>query len=73
MVRTMVNIKELLNASAESEILEFKEAKFNYDMDKLGKYFSALSNEANLAGKDRAYLLMGVHNNKSIVGTKISD
>lgn len=69
----MVEIKELLNANTESEILEFKEAKFNYDMDKLGKYFSALSNEANLAGKDRAYLLMGVHNNKSIVGTKISD
>lgn len=69
----MVNLQELLNANTESEVLEFKEAKFNYDTNKLGKYFSALSNEANLTGKDRAYLLLGVKNDKTIVGTQISD
>lgn len=68
----MVNVLELL-ANAESELLEFKEAKRNYDINKLGKYFSALSNEANLAGKDRAYFLLGVKDDKSIVGTQISD
>jgi ATP-dependent DNA helicase RecG len=39
----------LINLNNENEILEFKEAKNNYDFDKLGKYFSALSNEANLS------------------------
>lgn len=69
----MTNIAELLKAKTETEVLEFKEAKFNYDTNKLGKYFSALSNEANLANKDRAYLLFGVKNDKTIVGTSLSD
>ena len=30
------------------EIVEFKEAKGGYDVDKIGRYFSAISNEANL-------------------------
>lgn len=30
------------------ETIEFKEAKSNYDTDKIGKYFSVLSNEVNL-------------------------
>lgn len=47
---TEIEINELLT-STEYEILEFKEAKNSYDIDKLGKYFSALSNEANLADK----------------------
>ena len=33
---------------AESEIVEFKKAESNFDFDELGRYFSALSNEANL-------------------------
>ena len=68
----MLNIQFLLN-TPESEILEFKEAKNSYDIDKLGRYFSALSNEANLAGKDKAYLLFGVKDDKTVVGTNISD
>ena len=32
----------------ETECIEFKEAKDEFPFDKLGKYFSALSNEANL-------------------------
>lgn len=69
----MINLNELIYGGQETEILEFKEAKFNYDTDKLGKYFSALSNEANLAGKERAYLLFGVKDDKTIVGTQIPD
>ena len=69
----MTNIAELLKAKTETEVLEFKEAKFNYDTDKLGRYFSALSNEANLNGGDRAYLLFGVKNDNTIVGTSIAD
>ena len=45
---------------AETEIIEFKEAKTNFDFGKIGKYFSALSNEANLKGKTCAWLIFGV-------------
>lgn len=37
---------------SETELVEFKEAKNNFDFDKLGKYFSALSNEAALKNKN---------------------
>ena len=37
----------LLAMLAENEVVEFKEAKYGYDFTKLGKYFSALCNEAN--------------------------
>jgi ATP-dependent DNA helicase RecG len=63
----------LLNLTAENEVVEFKEAKNQYDKDKLGKYFSALSNEANLKGKQQAWLVFGVKDNVTIVGTTISN
>lgn len=66
-------LKRLLSLSVENEIVEFKEAKTQYSKDKLGEYFSALSNEANLAGVLSAWLVMGVKDNRSIVGTEISD
>lgn len=51
--------------------MEFKEAKNQYDFDKLGKYFSALCNEANLKNKRSAWLVFGVKDkNKSIVGSQ---
>ena len=40
-------LDRLLDLTIETEIVEFKEAKTTYDLRKLGKYFSALSNEAN--------------------------
>jgi ATP-dependent DNA helicase RecG len=57
-------LQNLRNLSAENEIVEFKEAKTGYDFNKLGKYFSALSNEANLKGKPFAWLVFGVENKK---------
>ena len=66
-------LEQLLNASTETEVLEFKEAKKQVDKNKLGKYFSALSNEANLKGKEDAWIIFGVKNNKTIVGTNIND
>jgi len=54
----------------ENEIVEFKDANDNFSTDKIGKYFSALSNEANLRDKDQAWLIFGVDNNtKEIIGT----
>lgn len=40
-------LDELL-LNPENECVEFKKAKNNFDIDNLGKYFSALGNEANL-------------------------
>jgi ATP-dependent DNA helicase RecG len=61
----------LTNLTAENEIVEFKEAKSGYDFSKLGKYFSALSNEANLKGVRYAWLVFGVENEKhAIVGSQ---
>ncbi len=54
----------------ESEIVEFKKAENSFDFDDLGKYFSALSNEANLRGLEFAWLVFGYDEKKSqIVGS----
>lgn len=66
-------LEKLLNSDTETEILEFKEAKNQFDKNKLGRYFSALSNEANLRKISSAWLLFGVKNDKTIVGTNITD
>lgn len=66
-------LKQFLSQETETEILEFKEAKTQYDKDKLGKYFSALSNEANLMNRPKAWLILGVDDKKQVVGTEISD
>ncbi|WP_165008510.1 RNA-binding domain-containing protein [Neisseria yangbaofengii] len=64
-----IKLKQLLSAT-ENEIIEFKEAKTQFDKRKLGKYFSALSNEANLQGLPNAWLVFGVNDHKQIVGTQ---
>ena len=55
-------LNELMALPAETEFVEFKEAKLNFDFDDLGKYFSALSNEANLKGQSAGWLIFGVTN-----------
>lgn len=63
-------LQQLQQLQAENELVEFKEAKTNYDFAKLGKYFSALSNEANLNRAICAWLVFGVENKlHNIVGT----
>ncbi|MDV3617259.1 transcriptional regulator [Elizabethkingia anophelis] len=64
-------LNDLRSIDSENEIVEFKEAKNNYDFTKLGKYFSALSNEANLCRKPYGWLVFGIKDNDhSIVGTQ---
>ncbi len=55
----------------ENEIVEFKEASGQYPTDRIGQYFSAISNEANLKNQRFGWLVLGVSENgeKSIVGT----
>ena len=58
----------------EDEVVEFKEANNDYDKEKIGKYFSAISNEANLKGFQFGWLVFGVRNkDKAIVGSDYRD
>lgn len=62
-------LNQLLSLPEETECVEFKTAKNNFDFDKLGRYFSALSNEANLHDKQSGWLVLGVDKNLRIAGT----
>ncbi len=65
-------ILEMLMERWEFEIVEFKEARGSYDTDKIGRYFSAISNEANLRQQQYGWLIFGVGEQnkiKQIVGT----
>lgn len=65
-------ILEMLMERWEFEVVEFKEAKSSYDTDKIGRYFSAISNEANLRQQQYGWLIFGVgeqDRRKQIVGT----
>jgi len=54
----------------ENEVVEFKQASNDYNTDTIGKYFSALANEANLRNADNAWLVFGVDNKtRHVVGT----
>ncbi|MCU6761882.1 Divergent AAA domain [uncultured Roseburia sp.] len=55
--------------SFENEVIEFKEARANYSFNDIGKYFSALSNEANLRGLQEAWLIFGISDDRRYVGT----
>lgn len=66
----LAELLDRLITSWESEVAEFKEAKSTFSSSDMGKYVSALSNEANLRGIERAWLVFGVKNNtRSVVGT----
>ncbi len=65
-------ILEMLMERWEFEIVEFKEDKGGYDTDKIGRYFSAISNEANLRQQQYGWLIFGVgeqNKTKQVVGT----
>lgn len=63
-------LDELRNLQSENEVVEFKHAEKSYDTVKLGHYFSALSNEANLRGLTHAWLVFGIEDKShKIIGT----
>ncbi|MBI5100526.1 MAG: putative DNA binding domain-containing protein [Nitrospirae bacterium] len=64
-------LNDLRRLPAETEVFEFKEAKNGYDFNKLGKYFSALSNETNLKGRPYSWLIFGIKDKgRTIVGSR---
>ena len=73
----MKNYNEIFNKlweHSENEVVEFKKAEVNFDIDELGKYFSALSNEANLREREFAWIVFGVWDKKhQVIGTSFKD
>ena len=76
----MLDKTELLNTlfklieRFEYELVEFKEANNDYDKNKIGQYFSAISNEANLKEQQYGWLIFGVRNrDRKIVGSNYRD
>ena len=56
-MKTQEELQQILDsliAGWEGECVEFKEANDNYSTSDIGKYFSALSNEANLRARSAA-------------------
>jgi len=63
-------LQQLRSLPAETESVEFKTASNQYDFGKIGKYFSAISNEANLTGKSCGWLVFGIRDDgRAIVGS----
>ncbi len=59
-----------LIAAWESEVVEFKRAGDAFSTSEIGKYFSALANEANLRDCEQAWLVFGIDNkSRSVIGT----
>lgn len=68
--REMFSLLETLIQECENEVVEFKQAGKDYPTDKIGEYFSALANEANLRGLEKAWLVFGVQNKvRRVVGS----
>lgn len=63
MIKTYKELCDILNElikNEESECVEFKRAENNFDIDRLGKYFSAISNEATLKNKQYGWIVFGI-------------
>lgn len=72
--KELLIVLESLIKNWESEVVEFKEATNDFDKNKIGQYFSAISNEANLKQKQYGWLVFGVRNKgKQIVGNDYRD
>lgn len=60
----------LRSMTSENEVVEFKKATNDYPFEKLGKYFSALANEARLKSVSNSWLIFGVDDkNHRVVGS----
>ncbi len=64
-------LDELRSLPTETEWVEFKEAKNTFHFNNIGKYFSAMSNEANLKNKECGWLIFGIENkSRKIISTR---
>ncbi|MBE0501571.1 MAG: putative DNA binding domain-containing protein [Desulfuromonadales bacterium] len=64
-----ITLKGLI-AEWENEVVEFKNVGDSYPTSDIGKYFSALANEANLRSLEKAWLIFGVNDkSRAVVGS----
>ncbi len=69
--KEMMSLLTQLIADWENEVVEFKQAGNDYDTDRIGRYFSAMANEANLRDLEKSWLVFGVDNkSRRIVNSK---
>lgn len=68
-------LHDLMNLPTETEWVEFKEAGTTFDFELIGRYVSALSNEANLNDKPEGWLIFGVTDKppRKIVGSHFNE
>ncbi|MCF6282607.1 MAG: putative DNA binding domain-containing protein [Candidatus Polarisedimenticolaceae bacterium] len=67
---TLKETLDKLIADWENEVVEFKRVGNSYSTSDIGKYFSALTNEANLRNCERSWLVFGVDNrSRAVVGS----
>ena len=57
-------LDRFLRLPAGTEVVEFKQPGKSFDFEQFGRYFSALSNEANLRGHGAAWLVLGANDEK---------
>ena len=70
MQQNLESLLEQLIDNWENELVEFKQPNDSYSTSDIGKYFSALANEANLKHVGKAWLVFGVDNrSRKIVGS----
>ena len=69
MTEPLTHLLERLLADWENEVVEFKEAARQFSVERTGEYVSALSNEANLRGVSSGWLVLGVSDDRQVVGT----
>ena len=67
---SLINV--ILGKAQESETIEFKDRK-TLNKDDIGKYFSALSNEARLNRKDAGWIVFGIDDDGAITGSNYLD
>ena len=69
-LQALQTLLDQLIARWEGEVVEFKRAGDGFSTSDIGKYFSALANEANLRNEEKAWLVFGVDNaSRCVVGT----
>lgn len=71
---SLLALLNTLLAAGESEVVEFKETHDNFSLSDIGKYFSAIANEANLRGLDAGWLVFGVNDKtREVTGTRFRE
>ncbi len=68
--KDLQSLLERLIDTWENEVIEFKHAGNDFKTDRIGEYYSALSNEANLRSIESAWLVFGIENrSRKITGS----